>query len=68
MTFDYTRGQKANYLVHIYTWNLNDKLYNHAFKEAKHHYDELVAEEWEEGTIISLSDLNKDVRKAYKRF
>lgn len=68
MKFDCTHGKEAKYMVTTYAWNGVDHCYFSNFREASTHFKELADKEMKRDTIISLWDLKKDVRKAYKRF
>lgn len=68
MRFDYTKGEEAKYVVSLYNWNINDHLYYHTYKEAKEHFNKLKNGFFPEGTVVSIYDLKKDVRKAFKKF
>lgn len=68
MKFDYTHGNKAKYIVSIYGWNVADHYYCDSYKGAKQLFDSIKSEKHEEGTILSLSDSIKDVRKEFVRF
>ena len=68
MRFDFTSGKKERYLVQVYYWKVEDKFYYHYYKDAKKKFNELTDEEFNEGTIISIYDIEKDKRKAFFKF
>lgn len=68
MRFDYTHGNKAKYMVSLYGFNVEDHYYCDTYKGAKAVYDGLLGASHAKGTVLSLSDLTKDVRKEFKRF
>ena len=63
MRFDYTKGQKARYIVSVY-WDdiVEDHYYFHYFGESLAMYDKLKSDA-KEGTHINLYDMVKDIRK-----
>lgn len=68
MKFDHTQGKEARYIVSIYAWNVNDMYYYHTFKDAKALYNRIKEEGLERGTILSISDMKKDIRKGFYKF
>lgn len=64
MRFDYTKGQKARYIVSVYWGDMivEDHYYFHYYKEAEAMFDKLKSDA-KEGTHISLYDMVKDIRK-----
>ncbi len=68
MIFDFTHGKEVKYMVMYYYWNGFDRVYYHTYKEAKEGFERAITQEHEEGTAISLYDIKKDIRKAYKRY
>lgn len=74
MKFDFTGGEKANYMVNLYIWNKEtgmwdegDHMYYHSFAEAKAKFKELANQPMEPNTVISVDSM-QDVRKLFKRF
>lgn len=67
MRFDHTRGKTAKYVVNLYAWNVEDHSYFHYYKEAKALFDRLKKKQ-DNGTTLSIYDLQKDERKAFARF
>lgn len=69
MKFDFTKGQPAKYMVSVYDpAGCHDQLYYHYFKEAKAELCRLKESGfYEKGTIISIYDLQKDIRKEFIR-
>ena len=65
MTFDYTHGQEAKYMVHIYRGFCNDRLYFHSYNEAKKAFEK--AKETEKDASISIYNVSKDERKEFVR-
>ena len=70
MTWDKTGGLEARYTLNIY-WETQflpivDRYYYHYFKDAKKHFDKLVASD-EHGYTANIYDLKRDVRKAYHK-
>lgn len=68
MTFDYTNGEKAKYMVSVYAWNVEDRYIYHTYKEAKAMFDKVSHSSLEEGTSVSLYDMIKDIKKAFYKF
>lgn len=68
MRFDRTKGMKARYMVNVYGQRVEDHYYYHYFKEADKFFNELLRIPQEQGTILSIWDLQKDVRKGFQRF
>lgn len=75
MKFDFTNGEKANYMVNLYIWDEKtgmwgggDHMYYHSFAEAKSKFKELSDQPMEPNTVISVDDMHKDIRKLFKRF
>jgi len=69
MKFNFTKGKSANYIVSIYEPDgCHDQLYYHYHREAKDKLNELKGSGcYEKGTIISLYDIHKDIRKEFVR-
>lgn len=69
MTFDFTKGKTAKYLVTIHMPDgCNDKLYYHYLKDAECEVRTLTCSGYyEKGTRFSLYDMVNDVRKIYKK-
>jgi len=71
MKFDFTKGMKARYSVHVHYWNGTDVMYYHYWKEAKamftSYINELTARSRAADVVVSIYDLVKDERKAYYR-
>lgn len=68
MKFDCTHGKKAKYLVSLYGDTVEDKWYCSSYWEAKKIFDKVKLMYQPSGTILSLADMVKDVRKEFKRF
>ena len=68
MRFDRTGGLKERYILSVYGQGVEDHYYYHYFKDADKMFDNLLRTPHENGTIISIYDLQKDVRKALHRF
>ena len=68
MKFDCTHGKKAKYLVSLYGWNVEDKWYCNTYGEAKRIFNEIKSVYQSSGTILSLTDMVKDIRKEFVRF
>ena len=65
MTFNYTKGKEANYVVLVYyDHNENDRYYTNTLKEAKNLYAKLLLNDVQ-GRAISIYDLKNDIRKEY---
>lgn len=64
MKFDYTKGEKAKYMVGVYRELVDDQYYVHSMAEAKKLFNNLAMKE-SKGTAVSIYDLAKDIRKAY---
>lgn len=64
MKFDYTKGEKAKYMVGVYRETVNDHYYVHSMAEAKKLFSNLAMKE-RKGVRISIYDMVKDVRKAF---
>lgn len=67
MRFDHTKGKTARYVVTLYGWNVEDHSYFHYYKEAKSLFDRLKGHQ-DCGTVLSIYDLSKDVRKDFIKF
>ena len=67
MRFDYTKGKSKKYVVTAYAWNVQDHYYFHYLKDAKEMLEKLKSHQWEKGTILSITDMIKDQRKAFVR-
>ena len=65
MKFDCTGGKPAKYAVRKYSWNVNDTFYYSDYKSAKAKLNELAEATTEKGTVLSLYDINKDIRKEF---
>lgn len=65
MMFFCTKGKPAVYLVSIYNWNVEDKTYFHYLKDAKAFFERAKHMPHENGTVISIYDIKKDIRKAF---
>lgn len=63
MQFDHTNGKTPKFLVHIYSFNMNDAvIFNEdGFESAKKLFAEYVAEYGDYGVVISMDDLEKDL-------
>lgn len=68
MRFDFTSGKEARYIISVYSWNIEDHIYYHYYKEAKWYFDRLVEKGFEDGVVVSLYDLKNDKRKCFKKF
>lgn len=68
MRFDRTNGKNARYMVNIYGNSVEDHYYYHYYKDADGMFNSLLRIPHEKGTIISIYDLQKDIRKAFQRF
>lgn len=66
MVFDCTKGKEPVYLVMIHYWWGSDKNYFHYYKEAKEFFEKICPEN-HGGCSVSLYDLRKDIRKAFKK-
>ena len=67
MRFDFTKGKEPRYLVQVYAEWGNDQFYYYYFKEAMEKFRKLKEKEWGIGTIITVYDMVKDIRKEYVR-
>jgi hypothetical protein len=67
MRFDYTNGRPAKYLVSIYCFNCHDLLLYPDYRTAKAAFKKLKEEPHDKGTVLSLYDYQKDVRKEMVR-
>lgn len=69
MTFDYTKGQQAKYVVTIHHSNgfTTDRCLYHSFREAKEKFNKLKENESFKGTAISLYDFVNDIRKDFAK-
>ena len=68
MKFNYTHGNKAKYMVNLYGWDVEDHYYCDTYKAAKKLFDSIRERDHEEGTVLSITDLTKDIRKEFVRF
>lgn len=68
MTFDYTHGKEVKYMVMYHRWNGYDRCLYSSYKEAKERYEKAIKNDHEAGTTISLNDVKKDIRKAFKKY
>jgi hypothetical protein len=68
MRFDYTHGKGAKYLVSLYGFNVEDKYYCDTYKEAKRIFNSIKMGKHAEGTVVSLTDMQKDYRKMFFKF
>lgn len=66
MRFDYTDGKKAKYIVNHYNWNVEDHSYYHSYSEAKEAFERLK-KVVQKGGVVSIYDMEKDVRKAFHK-
>ena len=69
MKFDFTEGKSAIYMVSIYDHvGCHDQLYYHYYRDAEAKLKELSESGfYESGTVMSLYDIKKDVRKRFIR-
>lgn len=67
MRFDRTGGKTARYMVSIYRGLVNDQIYYHYYKQAKDCFEGIKNGGAEAGNIISVYDLDKDIRKDFAR-
>lgn len=70
MRFDYTKGAEARYMVSLHEELTYDCYYFGNYQSAKRFYDGAVAEARSakrENLSISLTDIIKDVRKAFTK-
>lgn len=69
MKFDRTKGKKARYLVSVYGWNVEDRYYYHYYREAKALFNEIKGKRTTSGNgnVVSVYDIEKDVRKDFAR-
>lgn len=68
MRFFQTKGKSAKYVLSIYGPHIEDHIYYHYYNDAKMRFNSLVEERHEKETIISIYDLDKDIRKDFIRF
>ena len=66
MNFFHT-DKEPRYMVSIYRWSVSDAHYYRYYRDAKRFYDDQIKSEHDEGTVISLYDIQKDVRKEFYR-
>jgi hypothetical protein len=64
MNFDFTHGEEARYMVGIYSETAYDRCFFHLYRKAKEFFDKHEAKT---GESVSIYDLKKDVRKAFKK-
>lgn len=68
MVFDHTKGERAMYMVSVYRWNVQDRHFYSNYREAKAFFNALKEEDHEKGTVISLYNVPKDIRKEFVKF
>lgn len=69
MRFDFTKAKKAVYMVSVYMPDgCTDHLYYHYYKEAKKKFNYLISSGfYEKGTAFSIYNMERDIRKDYKK-
>ena len=68
MKFDFTKGKSPKYMVSIYGELIEDKIIYHYYRDAMSKFASIVAQGQPQGVAVSVYDMTKDVRKAYKKF
>lgn len=67
MNFDYTKGKSPRYMVFVYRGFTNDRYFVHDYSTAKKLFDELKAQEAGSDSVVSIYDVEKDIRKEFAK-
>lgn len=67
MRFYRNKGKPAKYLVSVYGWNIEDKYYYSAYKDAKEFFNTIKDKETKAGNAVSVYDMKNDIRKDFAR-
>ena len=66
MRFDRTEGKTERYVVSLYGENVEDHYYYHYYNKAKKLYESMRGEQ-KPGTVLSIYDVEKDIRKEFSK-